>query len=174
MSRFCDEEIKENLQFERSAAEILGSLDFDENRKALPLRITILFRLNHSTPNFFVYRAGLVDGCGAIKARDAALRQERLTQFRLFEEDRDFGSIVQILVRRSSAAFPKSEMLIIENHRASARRDLRKPIRESRRNQADVNRESGVDVFMKSFRYFGQVASSLEMFQILPIDNFKL
>src|SRR5262245_55433359 len=109
MSRFCDEEIKESLQMliradrlrsevKRCAAEILGSFDLDKNRKALPFRIAILFRLNHSTPNFFVDRSGLVKRYGAIKTRDAALRQERLTQFRLFEEDRDFGSIMQVLV----------------------------------------------------------------------------
>src|SRR6516165_162560 len=91
-------------EVERCAAEILGSLDLHENRKALLLRIAILFRLNHSTPNFFVDRSGLMNRRRSVEASDTALRQERLTKVRLFEEDRDFGSIVQVLVRRSSTA----------------------------------------------------------------------
>jgi hypothetical protein len=161
-------------EVERSAAEILGSLDFDEHGEAFPLRIAVFFGLNHSIPDFFVDRPRLVNRGRAVEARDAAFRQNRLTEFRLLKEDGDFGPIVQILVRRPSAAFPKSEMLVVENHRAAAWSDLRKPVGKGRCNQADVNRECRIDVFMKSFRYFGQVASSLKMFRILPIDNSKL
>jgi hypothetical protein len=58
-------------------------------------------------------------------------------------------------------------MIVVENHRAAARSNLRKAIGKSCRNEADVNRKSRVDMFMERLRYFGQVATSCDELWIL-------
>src|SRR5437016_8717324 len=62
-------------------------------------------------------------------------------------------------------------MLVIENHRAAARRNLGKPIGQHRRDQAYVNRKGGIYMFVQDFSYFGQFALSYSLFWQTRLRN---
>jgi hypothetical protein len=143
-------------EIQRFAAEILRALNLDEHAVSFLFRIAIFLRLNHATPDLFVYGARLVDFRDAVKAGDAALRQDAgLPQFRLSKEDSDLGAVGQTLVGRSFAALPNCEVLIIEHHRAAAWSHLGKSIRQYGGEEADIYWKCSVDMFVEDFRYFG-------------------
>src|SRR4029077_6748262 len=78
-----------SIELQGSAVQPFGSLDLDQHRMPLLLRITVLFGLDQATPYLFVDRSRAVDLRPAIKSGDATLRQYAfLAQLRLAEIDR--------------------------------------------------------------------------------------
>ena len=90
-----------------------------------------------------------------------AFRQNAgFAQRRLAHEDRDRRPVREILRRRSLAALPQCDVLVVEDHRAAARRDLGKSIRQS--NLTDVHWVGGIDVLVQYPRNLGQNISPRE------------
>jgi hypothetical protein len=63
---------------------------------------------------------------------------------------------LKILRRRSLPALPQRDVLVVEDHRAAARRDLGKSIRQHRSNETDVRWVGGIDVLVQNLRNLGQ------------------
>jgi hypothetical protein len=98
-----------------------------------------------------------VDLCPSVEPQDAAFRQNSgLAQRRLAHEDRDRRPVREIPRRRSLAALPQRDVLVVEDHRAAARRDLGKSIWQHGSDQTDVRRVRGIDVLVQNLRNLSQ------------------
>src|SRR5580700_3502068 len=142
-----------SIQLERLARQILGAVDRDQHRVALLVRIAVLLGLHQAAPYLVIDWARFVDFRGAVKAGDAAERKDAfLTQRRLPEIDRQLAAVRHCSRRAAPAAFPQADMLVVIDHRAAARGDLREPVGQHRAEQADIRRKRGVDVVVQDFR----------------------
>jgi hypothetical protein len=63
-----------SIELQRSAVQLFGSLDLDQHRMPLLLRVAVLFGLDQPTPHLFIYRSRAVDLRPAVKSGDATLR----------------------------------------------------------------------------------------------------
>jgi Dienelactone hydrolase family len=64
----------QSIELQRSAVQLFGSLDLDQHRMPLLLRVAVLFGLDQPTPHLFIYRSRAVDLRPAVKSGDATLR----------------------------------------------------------------------------------------------------
>src|SRR5437899_3317968 len=104
---------------QRLTRQILGSLDRNEDGIALLFRVALLLRLDETVPDLFINCSGFVDLRPSVEPQNAAFRQNAdLAQRRLAHEDRDRRPVCKILRRRSLAALPQCDVLVVEDHRA--------------------------------------------------------
>src|SRR5688572_4550833 len=140
-------------ELERLAVEVLGTLDANQHRVALLLRVAVLLRLDEPLPHAVVHLAGLVDLGGTVEARHPALRQDAgLAQLGLSQEHRDLGAVRELLVGRTLAALPERKVLLVIDHRAAARADLRIAVRLHRADKRNVGWKGGIDVIVQDLR----------------------
>ena len=78
-------------------------------------RIALLFRLDQTLPDLLINRPRFVDLRPSVEPQDAAFRQNAgLAQRRFAHEDRDWRPVREILRRRSPAALPQRDVLVIK------------------------------------------------------------
>src|SRR6476659_9449768 len=138
---------------QRRAAQILRPLHLDQHAEAFLVRIAFLLGLDETLPDLLLDRTRLVNLGGPVEARDAAPRQKPLlAQRRLAKIDRDLGAVREIARGRSFATLPQREMLVVVDHRAAARGDLRITVGQRRADQADMSGIRRIDVLLQNFR----------------------